>query len=268
MEMSRELRALVDAAAPLWAGEAEVARSYFDWPKRTRETDMLWLRRQCKKEFWDSIHFFDSDDGLVFGPLETLRAGFPKLDAGFDRHEALDIAETFYEEFRHYVLFADAYDLLRAPGDPPIDVHAAKEGDEWPENRALGELRQSHRAAHGALGARVCRFTEGGYCTLYREGLRRAGKGPVEDAIARACRGVYDDEIGHMMKGIVGLDEEGLSAADWALFTELTRAQLAQRIDMRNAQFSRPVPDARIAEILAGKIDPLPFDAAEAEAAI
>ncbi|MGR8920650.1 MAG: hypothetical protein ACU85V_13620, partial [Gammaproteobacteria bacterium] len=252
--ISSRLRALLDAAAPLWAGEAEVVRSYFEWPRRTRETDMLWLRRQCRKEFWDSVHFVDDESGLVLGPLESLRAGLPRLERGFGRHEALDLAESLCDELRHYVLFADVYDLLRGPADPPLDVHAARTADEWPENRALGELRQAHRAAHGALAARVCRFTEGGYCTLYREGLKRAGKGPIDDALAHACRRVYDDEVDHMTKGIAGLDAAGLTAADWTLFTELTRAQLAARIHMRNAQFSHPLSAARIAEILDGAI--------------
>ena len=266
--ISSKLRTLLDAAAPLWAGEAEIVRSYFDSPRRTRETDMLWLRRQCRKEFWDSIHFIDDEDGLVLGPLETLRAALPRLERGFGRHEALELAESLCDELRHYVLFADVYDLLRGPGDAPLDVYAARTADEWPENRALGELRRSHRARHGALGARVCRFTEGGYCTLYREGLGRAGGGAVDDAIARACRTVYDDEVGHMTKGIAGLDNAGLSAADWDLFTELTRAQLAARIHMRNAQFSRPLGDARIAAILDGGIEPLPLDLAGFEAAV
>ena len=267
MAMSRELEALVAAAAPLWAGEAEVVRSYFGSPARSRATDMAWLRRQCKKEFWDSIHIMDTDQGIFLGPLEMLREAFPRLEAGVDRHDMLELAETLYAEFRHYVAFADVYDLLAGADGPRLDIHAARTDAEWPENAALGRLRKGHRERHGAIGARACRFTEGGYCTLFREGIARAGRGGVDDAIAAACREVYDDEAGHMMKGIVGLDVEGLSAADWALLTRLTVEQLAARIRMRNAQFGHPLTAARIAEILAGRIEPLAFDFVAAEAA-
>ncbi|MDA0240009.1 MAG: hypothetical protein O3A84_08285 [Proteobacteria bacterium] len=258
--MSAELARTVEAVAPLWAGEAEVVRTYFDSPKRSRESDMLWLRRQCKKEFWDSIHLMDTELGMYLGPLEMMRDAFPRLETEVDRHEVLEMAETLYEEFRHYVMFADVYDLIRGAGDPPLNIQASGEADEWAENQALGELRQSHRKLHGDLGARACRFTEGGYCTLYREGARRAGKGKIEDAIAKACQVVLDDELEHMMKGIVGLDDEGLDPDGWSLFETITKDQMKARIRMRNAQFGYPLSTGRVEEIFDGKIEPLRFE--------
>ncbi len=46
MTMSANVRRLVELSAPLWAGEAEVVRTYWDSPVRTAATDVLWLRRQ------------------------------------------------------------------------------------------------------------------------------------------------------------------------------------------------------------------------------
>lgn len=40
------------------------------------------------------------------------------------------------------------------------------------------------------------------------------GNGGVDDMIARACALVYEDEFGHMCKGIVGLDTGEMSDAD------------------------------------------------------
>jgi hypothetical protein len=40
---------------------------------------------------------------------------------------------------------------------------------------------------------------------------------------------------------------------------------LKLRLYMRNAQFSHPLSDARMAEIIAGKIEPIAFDYARAE---
>src|SRR5215211_754035 len=48
------LRRVIEIATPLWAGEAEVVRTYWTSPKRNLQTDLLWLSRQCFKEFWGS----------------------------------------------------------------------------------------------------------------------------------------------------------------------------------------------------------------------
>ena len=39
MSVSSNLQRLIDRAAPYWAGEAEVFATYWDWSKRTRETE-------------------------------------------------------------------------------------------------------------------------------------------------------------------------------------------------------------------------------------
>ena len=51
MSLNSNLQNLIKVSAPLWAGEAEVVRTYWDSSVRTLETDLLWLRRQCFKEF-------------------------------------------------------------------------------------------------------------------------------------------------------------------------------------------------------------------------
>jgi hypothetical protein len=78
--------------------------------------------------------------------------------------------------------------------------------------------------------------------------------------IAEACAKVYDDEFGHMLSGIGGIVEEGLSEADWKLLATLLVEQLKQRIRMRNEQFSYPLSEARVQEIYQGRIAPIAFD--------
>ena len=90
--------------------------------------------------------------------------------------------------------------------------------------------------------------------------LPTRGRGGVDDLIGEACAKVYGDEIGHMLNGISGLQQDGLSEAEWDLVTELTVEQMKHRIPMRNAQFSHPLSQERMAEILAGRIEPFPFD--------
>lgn len=262
MSVSPELKRLIDAAAPYWAGEAEVFRTYWSWDKRTRESDRRWLAYQCSKEIWGS-GLAPLDKGIFLGPAEALVAAFPRIDTEIARREVLDIAEGLRAEFAHYCAFADAYDALALPGEAKMNPQMVKLA--WPEDRALTELRFAHQREHPALGARATRFTEGGYCTLFSEGMRLGAQasGPHARAnalIAEACAQVYEDEFGHMLKGIVGLDEEKLSAADWQTLERLAIAQLKARILMRNSQFSRPLGAARLQEVLSGACEPLAFD--------
>jgi hypothetical protein len=261
MSISANLRALIDAATPYWAGEAEVVRTYWSWNRRTRETDRKWLARQCYKEFRGFGAGFE-DLGPFLGQLEGLKAAYGKIDVEVDRHEVLDIAATLYAEFAHYCAFADVHDRLALPGEPKLNPAML---EVWPEEDELARVRRGHIQRHGALGTRAAQFTEGGYCTLFSEGMKlrerpTPGHEATDRLIAEACARVYDDEFGHMLKGIFGLDEERLPPGDWRRLTDMSIEQLRHRILMRNAQFEYVVPEARIKELLAGQCRPLPFD--------
>lgn len=258
MTVSRNLQTLIDAIAPLFAGEAEVFSTYWDLPARTAATDKIWIQRQARKEVWDTP--LGDPRGLFVGPLEDLLADFPSIDQGVPRHDVLNRLETLYEEFSHYCAFADAYDALCAPGEVRLSPSMLKNVPDWPENEAIRDRRAQIKRDHGAVGERACFFTEGGYCTLFTEGMLLAGRGGADAAIAAACAKVYDDEFEHMRKGIIGLDDAGLADSDWELMTALSVELQKMRISMRNAQFGYPVKEARIAEILEGKIEPIRFD--------
>ena len=258
MTASANLRALIENVSPLFAGEAEVFRTYWDSPDRTPETDRLWILRQARKEVWDTP--LGDPRGLFVGPIEDLLADFPSIDEGVPRADILERLETLYEEFSHYCAFADAYDALCGPEDARISPSRLKGVPDWPENEAIRDRRAAVKREHGALGERACFFTEGGYCTLFTEGIRLQGRGGVDDAIATACAKVYDDEFEHMRKGIIGLDAEMPEDADWDLMIALSVELQRMRIPMRNAQFGYPLSDARIAEIYAGNIEPVAFD--------
>lgn len=268
--MPEGLQGLVAAAAPLFAGEAEVVRTYWGWEGRTVETDLRWLELQCFKELKGSGVGELGNMGVIEGPLREIGESLPRLGRGVDRHHVRHLMEGLHEEFSHFCAFADAYDAIRPEGAPPLDPHLS---DGWAEDRALTEMRYSILAGHGEAGLRASRFSEGGYCTLFREGMRIAGEGGPHarsnGLIARACTLVYEDEFGHMLQGIAGLDDEGLAPDDWSELTGLVVGLLRLRIPMRNGQFSYPLSGERIAAIYDGDIDPEPFDleAAEARAA-
>lgn len=269
MSMSSNVRHLVELSAPLWAGEAEVVRTYWDSPVRTLETDLLLLRRQCSKEFNGTGIGEYKNLGIFVGPLTELKEIFPKIDtgtdAGIDRHYAAELIDMLKDEFSHYMAFADVHDAIGEAGAPALDPHTL---ETWDEDVALTALRHRHNAEHGALGVRASRFTEGGYCTLFREGMRLEGRGGADDLIAAACAKVYDDEFGHMLEGIAGLDDEGWSDNEFRLMGELVTAQLRLRIHMRNAEFSFPISATRVQAIFAGDIEPEPFDYRRAEQAM
>ena len=251
------MRRVIDIATPLWAGEAEVVRTYWTSPRRSIETDLLWLRRQCFKEFWGSgVTRFDQG-GIVPGSLRRLSEQTSNIDAGIDRHEILDALEGVKAEFSHYTYFADLHDAMRAKGTPKLDPRML---EEWPEEKELTALRYRHREKHGAIGMRACKTSEGGYCTLFSEGMKLKGRPGIDGLIAEACSKVYDDEFGHMLSGIAGIAEEGLTDSDWTLLGSLLVEQLRQRIRMRNAQFSYPLGEDRIQAIFRGDIEPLAFD--------
>lgn len=259
---SRNLKRLIDALAPYWAAEARIVRAYFKSPKRSRQSDLLWLARQCRKEFWDG--FDEANPGLFIGPLRKMLGLAEKIDQGVDRHEILDMTEGLHAEFAHYCAFADAYDAIRGKDDAAINPMMLRDVKSWPENEALGELRAKHIRAHGDIGMRASRLTEGGYCALFSEGAKLKNGSAADRAIAAACRAVYDDEFGHMLKGIVGLDSEKLSASDWNLLRDLAVAQMRARLHMRNSQFGNPLPRAEVEQLEQGTVKPVAFDYAKA----
>jgi len=252
-----KFRALIALAAPLWAGEAEVVRTYWGSPGRTRDSDLAWLRRQCFKEFWGSgVGKYDRG-GVVLGQLKNLLARGDEIDAGIDRYEVLEVLDGVRAEYSHYCAFADLYDELRPAGSPRLNPRML---EPWAEEDALTALRYRHQDEHGALGMRACKLTEGGYCTLFSEGMALKGRAGVDGRIADACAKVYDDEFEHMLAGVAGIAAEDYSDADWRLLGMLVTEQLRARIRMRNAQFGYPLAEERVQAIYNGEIRPLAFD--------
>jgi hypothetical protein len=263
MTLSDQLKRLIAANAPLWAGEAEIARTYWTAPIRTRETDKQWLKYQCWKEYVGVAMGPGGalEENRLTGLTATLGQWVPLLDITVDRHVLREEIEKHFVEYTHYCLFADVYDSLLEPGEPKLN---ANQLTVWPEEDALAKFRANIRRAKGKL-TRATGFTEGGYCTLYSEGAKLKARPGVDGRIGRACQRVYDDEFGHMMYGIAGMEIDDLSAADWDELIDVTCQILKLRLTMRNAQFSHPLTEKRIAEIVAGEIDPIAFDYERAE---
>ena len=256
MSVKEELKEIIETSAPLWAGEAEVVRTYFNWSKRSNKTDRKWLAHQCFKEFYGS-GYGEPEHGLLVEWGQQMIDRRPELDHGLDRHELLEFVQGIYDEYHHYCLFADIFDSLTETEHPKLQPNML---ENWTQGKTLDDYRLKLRQEHGDLGKAAMDFTEGGYCTLYSEGAKLAGRGGLDEKIASACQRVYEDEVGHMLKGIVALDEYNLDADGWALVKEKIVGQLRLRILMRNGQFSFPLSEERINEIFSGQIEHLAFD--------
>ena len=253
MPIDDNLRRLVDLAAPLWAGEEEIVWTYFQSPQRTNQTDLVWLKRQCFKEIWGS-GIGDKQKGLFQGPVAYLDDVFAKIDAEVDRHTVLSVIDDLRSEFYHYCLFADIYDSISSTRLNPRQLTG------WQADETLARLRYDYKERQGQLGHFASRFTEGGYCSMFVAGMRLAGTGALNDRIAKACEQVYNDEIGHMRLGFVGLAQQTLAAEEWDAVADMVRTILIQRLHMRNEQFGYPLSDTRLKAILTGDIEPTPFD--------
>ena len=249
LHTSTGLLDLVEANTPFWGGEAEVIKSYWGSPLRNTETDRKWLTHQVYKEYWDG----------VLPPLAQFSEQLPRAGVQVERAKLVELAEVLYEEVEHFTLFADLF-LVLDGNDYQLSPDELKVAGAWPENDALMVLRQAHIAESEKLGQRASRFTEGGYCALFSEGMKLAGGNEFDSAMAEVCRKIYADEFNHMLLGIIATDNDQLSESDWKALQQYTVAQTKQRIVMRNAQFSFPVPASRMDELLAGKAVPAVFD--------
>lgn len=243
-------RALALAAAPYWAAEGEIVETYFRSARRTAETDLDWLRAQCGKELVDGVEV----------RLASLRS--VPLDERAGRAAAIADARELLEEHEHLDAFARAYEAIGGFDGPPLTEASMRAAARWPENVALAERRAKDRADHPRLGVLAQAFTEGGCATLYAAGAALAGGTAVDEAIARACAAVYEDEVRHMRSGHGGLASEPLTGPDWRVLTDLVVGQLVLRLPMRHAQFARPVAADRLAELARGAASPRASDLA------
>lgn len=249
LHTSPELLALIQANAPYWAAEAEVIASYWNSPVRTVETDRKWLLHQIYKEYWDG----------VLPPLATFQSLLPAASEQAGRDALLEISEVLHEEVEHFAMFANLYQTLEG-SDYKLSPDQLKVEGSWQENDVLMALRTRHTASNRAIGERANRFTEGGYCALFTVGRKLAGDTPFDAAVAEVCEKIYDDEFNHMLLGILEIDENHLSSRDWESLNQFSVEQMRQRIRMRNAQFSSPVTQSRLEELLAGSATPVEFD--------
>jgi hypothetical protein len=233
-----------------WAGEAEICHAFWDGP-RSDEEQARWLRVQVFKEMHGS-GLTGNADGLVRAFLQDLQDRIDNVETKDERDQFLRSVRVLGEEFNHFKLFADILETIT--GEP---VSQAKLRDwQLPADRKLQQTRQEIRENEGHLGELAIMFTEGGGSAFFLVG-KDVGGNSTADAIARACETVYFDELEHGEHGAQELERELDSEEEWAKAKELIIRICEERLRMRYEMFGLPINEERIAEITAGKIEPL-----------
>ena len=228
---------LIDAAAPYWAGEAEIVRTYLAGPRALAD-ELRWLYAQAYKEAYV----------LLSAPREVRRE-FARTRDVTTHPDGAEAAERVRVEIAHFRLVADVIRSLWA---------SVRIGDlvQFPEDRRLQALRREVAKDHGTLGRAVVEFTEGGGGAMYAVLAALAGDRPFDAQIATAFATIHHDELGHGPGPVHAVAACVRDARHLETALALVRTISRQRLAMRNEMFGGPLSDARLDAIANGDITP------------
>jgi len=235
-DVRSHVAALVAVASPYWAGEAEVVRTYFSYP-RTQTQDLFWLRAQAYKE---ARPFRDLPPNLRD---EFLRTG--TLTYHPDGPEA---SVRLSQEVQHFRLLAE---LIAEISDEPV---ALTDLPPLREDHKLQELRATYKK-QGDLERTAAAFTEGGGGAMFAV-LSQLDGGKFERRLAAIFKVIAADERSHGPMEIYAIARSTKSEQDWQKASTIVQEISRQRVLMRNEMFGYPLSPARLQEIDEGKISP------------
>jgi hypothetical protein len=224
-----------------WAGEAEVASTFFDTP-HAGEEHLPWLKSQMVRELaWPD------------GRLTRVAEAFKKVERELDRHEVHRLFMNAEEEYSHYLVLADIAEKAAGRRLEPEELLYNKEMKEWKElDRVRTREADWDRAVSG--------FHEGGGLGIYYASMiiEPMDQDSYRSEIAAAMGMIYEDEVGHAAHGFRDVVRVAATATDelWQRVLEKVEAVGYQRVRMRNEQFGFPLSEERLAEIKEGKILP------------
>lgn len=250
----RATRELARLAAIFTAGEAEIAQTYFVAATRSQATDILFLTSQAGREFSSAMHLLQS-------VLDRQKTALASVDRQWLSETLLKVQQ----EVNHGNLCADILEWLTGR---PVDMvelfrYDLFNGDPTAPNNqeqaTLSRLFQeqerrpepwaqlvNHNSGYGLL--------EGGGCGMFYAASRLSGS-EVNARIARAFQIVLEDERGHGPPNLLAVEKFVTTEAQLAEVKAMLRARGRQRLRFRNEQFSYPLPEERLAEIVDGKVD-------------
>ncbi len=251
----RELRRLV---ARYGAGEAEIARAYFE-RCRTAAHDRVWLTSQVGRELSRVYQL----SALATQELAT-------LGQGADRRQYAETVQKLAEELNHFNLLGD---ILEEISGAPLDYGELRRYDFFepdpsaPFNRENARLAEVNRQIDAEMAARRPPWAplvqdqgllEGGGNGVFYVGSQLRGS-PLDERLAAAMRRILDDEMDHGPRSLAAVPRYVRDDDDLAGVIAYTRLRGDQRLRWRNEQFGYPLSPARLAAIMAGEIEPLPL---------
>jgi len=265
----RELRRLV---ARYGAGEAEIARTYFEH-HRTAAHDRIWLTSQVGREL-----------SRVYQLSAVATRELAALGQGASRAQYRETIQKLAEELNHFNLLGD---VLEAITGAPLDYAALRRYDFFepdpaaPFNQENARLAAVNRQIDAEMAARQPPWAalvqdqgllEGGGNGVFYVGSQLGGSplegsqlggSPLDERLAAAMQQVLDDEMDHGPRSLAVVPEYVHGEDDLAAVMHYTRLRGDQRLRWRNEQFGYPLSAERLAAIMRGEIAPLPLYAVD-----
>jgi hypothetical protein len=224
-----------------WAGEAEVAATFFEVP-HTADEHLYWLKSQMVREL-----------GWPDGRLERTLQAYRAVEREQDRHTVHAMLQNAEEEYSHYVVLADIAEAAAGRRVLPDEIMYNKDLPEW---KALDKVRTREADWDNAVSG----LHEGGGLGIYWTAMHLPPMeaDPYREQIAAAMAMIYDDEIEHAARGFRSVVRVAATATEamWQRVAEKVNQIGYHRVRMRNEQFGFPLSEGRIQEIHEGKITP------------
>jgi hypothetical protein len=235
----------IEQNARFWAGEYEVARSYFrpDNPGRTPERERRWLGLQIWKEWYGSGVY--GPEGVDVRSL-IVEAGqrMASLDPMTHISEIEGIIEHLsfaVDELRHFALFSD---VLRA-----VEGHLPESMDGLKgicPGRKLTEFRYQLRKE--PLGEVAVVLSEGGGLGLFfgiQDILTEAPSLTDADRLLlTAVEAVLDEETGHLGHNFREARDAGYTEDDWRRINGMLQDINHVKLEERYGQFGMSAEDS------------------------
>jgi hypothetical protein len=239
--VQRRIGEVLQRVNRFWAGEAEVAATFFS-RSRDAEEHLRWLKSQMVRELaWPD------------GRLVRLLDAYKQVERAQDRHSVHTLFMTAEEEYSHYVVLADIAEAAAGRRITPDEIMYNKELAEW---RALDGVRTREADWDNAVSG----FHEGGGLGIYWTcmHLTPMDGDPYREQIAQAMGMIYSDELEHAARGLRQVVRIAATASEemWQRVLEKVLLVGYHRVRMRNEQFGFPLTEQRVEEIREGKIAP------------
>lgn len=248
----------LDASAPAWAGEYQIAQRYFGADgHRNAQTDLFLVEQQMYKE-WHGSGLY-GPRGVTVQTLLSDAAQRMQLLNECDEYEKIDRVDSILgilkfagDELRHYRKFAELRMLLTAEEHSNVSQMGKLR-----EGKALTELRYAQRETE--IGLAAVRISESAGLSFFFGTLKALGKDPararnaVDAAFITITKGIIADEHTHIgfnfhHREVVHLDEDG-----WADLGRRLRLISLQKLRERNEQCGYILSDAELQTIERGE---------------